>query len=272
MRRLIVSLSVVVVLLVGVIASFGRGATAQEATPDATAMMAMAMHPVVGGWRLTNDAGEGNTFPSLAIFHADGTYTEVLPDGSVLTGVWQSTGERTADLTLFSNYIVDDKLVQGEGRFSLEVDETGNALSQAGVFVGRFEDGSIEFAADVQSPGVRLEVAPLVPLETLVGTPMAGTPTAGAEETVAVSLTEFAIDMPTDLAAGPITFQVTNDGTTDHNFEVEGQGIEEELPQNLAPGQSGTLSLDLAPGTYEVYCPVGNHADEGMRLELTVTE
>ena len=28
----------------------------------------------------------------------------------------------------------------------------------------------------------------------------------------------------------------------------------------------------LAPGTYEVYCPVGNHEDEGMRLELTVTE
>ncbi len=91
-------------------------------------------------------------------------------------------------------------------------------------------------------------------------------------ETVAVSLMEFAIDMPSELPAGPTTFEITNDGTIEHNFEVEGQGIEEELPENLAPGATGTLTVDLAPGTYEVYCPVGNHEDEGMRLELTVTE
>jgi uncharacterized cupredoxin-like copper-binding protein len=94
---------------------------------------------------------------------------------------------------------------------------------------------------------------------------------SGMGETVAVSLMEFAIDMPTELPAGQTTFEVTNDGTIEHNFEVEGQGIEEELPENLAPGASGTLTVDLAPGTYEVYCPVGNHADEGMRVELTVT-
>jgi hypothetical protein len=177
MHRFTVCLAVVVVLLVGIFATMGRSTTAQEATPDTAAMMAMATHPVVGGWQFTNDAGEGNTFPSLGIFHADGTYTEVLPDQSVLTGVWQPTGERTAALTLFSNYLIDDKLAHGEGRFTLEVDETGNAMSQAGVFVGRFEDGSIEFAAEVQSPGTRLEVAPMVSLEELVGTPVAGTPT-----------------------------------------------------------------------------------------------
>ena len=63
------------------------------------------------------------------------------------------------------------------------------------------------------------------------------TPVAGAMgENVAVSLTEFAIDMPTELPAGPTTFEITNDGTIEHNFEVEGQGIEEELPENLTPG------------------------------------
>ena len=99
------------------------------------------------------------------------------------------------------------------------------------------------------------------------------TPVASAGgETVAVSLTEFMIDMPTELPAGPTTFEITNNGTIEHNFELEGQGIEEELPENLTPGASGMLELDLAPGTYEVYCPVGNHAGEGMRLELTVTD
>ena len=95
---------------------------------------------------------------------------------------------------------------------------------------------------------------------------------AASGDTVAVSLSEFVIDMPSELPAGPTTFEVTNDGTFPHSFEIEGQGIEEELEANLEPGQSGTLEVDLEPGTYEVYCPVGNHADQGMTLELTVTE
>ena len=98
-------------------------------------------------------------------------------------------------------------------------------------------------------------------------------PAAAAEgETVDVSLFEWGIDMPTTLSAGTITFNVTNDGTLPHNLEIEGQGIEEELEENLQPGESGTLTLELEPGTYEAYCPVGegSHREQGMELELTV--
>jgi uncharacterized cupredoxin-like copper-binding protein len=109
------------------------------------------------------------------------------------------------------------------------------------------------------------------PLLMPVAMEMGGTPAATAGE-VAVSLSEYTIEMPTELPAGLTTFTITNAGTMEHNFEVEGQGIEEELEANLAPGESGTLTLDLAPGTYEIYCPVADHADEGMRLELTVSE
>ena len=91
-----------------------------------------------------------------------------------------------------------------------------------------------------------------------------------AGEQVPVSLTNFAIAMPESLTAGPVTFAVTNDGQTTHSFEVEGAGLEEELETTLEPGQSAMLSVTLEPGTYEVYCPVGNHADRGMRLEVTV--
>jgi len=89
---------------------------------------------------------------------------------------------------------------------------------------------------------------------------------------VEVSLTEFAIDMPTTLPAGPTTFVVTNDGTMDHNFEIESEdlGIEEELETDLAPGETGTLEIELEPGTYEIYCPIGNHREQGMELVLTV--
>jgi hypothetical protein len=32
-----------------------------------------------------------------------------------------------------------------------------------------------------------------------------------------------------------------------------------------------TPAVNHEPGTYTVYCPVGNHADEGMEVELEVT-
>jgi glucose/arabinose dehydrogenase len=95
---------------------------------------------------------------------------------------------------------------------------------------------------------------------------------AAAGDAVQVTLTEFAIEMPTELSAGSTTFEVTNAGTIEHNFEIEGQGIEQEFEQNLQPGETKTMTVDLPPGTYEVYCPVGNHAEQGMETELTVTE
>jgi uncharacterized cupredoxin-like copper-binding protein len=78
--------------------------------------------------------------------------------------------------------------------------------------------------------------------------------------------------MPTTIPAGPTTFNITNNGTVAHNFEIEGNGIEESLAANLAPGESGVLELVLDPGTYVVYCPVGegSHRQQGMELELTV--
>ena len=93
----------------------------------------------------------------------------------------------------------------------------------------------------------------------------------GGGETVRISEVDFALEPDqVDVASGPVTFEVSNDGDTLHNLEIEGQGVEEELPQDLQPGQSGTLEVDLQPGTYEMYCPVGNHADMGMVGELTV--
>lgn len=92
------------------------------------------------------------------------------------------------------------------------------------------------------------------------------------ENVVEVGLTEFEINMPTSLPAGPTTFEVTNNGTVEHNFEIEGQDLEQEFESNLSPGSTESMQVDLQPGTYEVYCPVGNHADIGMMMELTVTE
>src|SRR5215218_1799799 len=72
MRRFAVLVSVVVIVLLSSAVVLSRPpAAAQEATPSGTA--AMASHPVVGGWRITVELGEGMTSPDLQIFHADGT-------------------------------------------------------------------------------------------------------------------------------------------------------------------------------------------------------
>jgi uncharacterized cupredoxin-like copper-binding protein len=97
-------------------------------------------------------------------------------------------------------------------------------------------------------------------------------PAPAQATTTEVDLTEYEIAMPTSLSAGSQTFRVTNNGTIEHNFEIEGQGIEEEFETNLGPGETQTMQLDLEPGTYQVYCPVDNHREQGMEMQLTVTE
>jgi uncharacterized cupredoxin-like copper-binding protein len=63
---------------------------------------------------------------------------------------------------------------------------------------------------------------------------------------------------------------VTNTGKETHGFEIEGNGIEKALKPRLKKGESGSLQVDLKPGTYEVYCPVLGHKRRGMSLNLTV--
>jgi hypothetical protein len=98
-------------------------------------------------------------------------------------------------------------------------------------------------------------------------------PLALAQEgnTVDVTLIDGQINMVDSLPTGPTTFNITNEGTKEHSFEIEGNGIEEALEPTLQPGESGTLEVDLQPGTYEVYCPVGDHREMGMTMQLTVT-
>ncbi|HWX27827.1 MAG TPA: cupredoxin domain-containing protein [Steroidobacteraceae bacterium] len=103
----------------------------------------------------------------------------------------------------------------------------------------------------------------------------AGTKTAAAapdsaKGLVEVKLTEYKIEMPASVSAGATTFTVTNTGKETHGFEVEGNGIEKALKPRLKKGESGSLQVDLKPGTYKVYCPVLGHKGRGMSLDLTV--
>ena len=108
---------------------------------------------------------------------------------------------------------------------------------------------------------------------TEAATETAAPPPGGKTRTISVSETDFAL-APKDLtvkAGTTVTFEVRNDGGTDHNLEVEGPEGESELEEDLAPGDSGQLQVTFSkPGTYEWYCPVGDHQEMGMEGTITV--
>jgi iron uptake system component EfeO len=75
----------------------------------------------------------------------------------------------------------------------------------------------------------------------------------------------------TDLKAGPSTFRVTNKGSKVTEFYVyaEGDRIMGEV-ENIGPGLSRNLVVDLPKGTYEGACKPGMVGD-GIREKISVT-
>ncbi len=78
----------------------------------------------------------------------------------------------------------------------------------------------------------------------------------------------FALDQ-TQVSAGPVTFVITNDSPAAHDFAIEGRGAKGKTAM-IQPGQSATLTLDLAPGTYTYVCTIPGHEMLGMKGVLTV--
>src|SRR5438105_2431766 len=87
---------------------------------------------------------------------------------------------------------------------------------------------------------------------------------------VSVTMTEYHFEMPATAKAGKTTFVIKNAGRKEHTFEIKGQGIDQKLSPNPKPGQSGTLVVDLKPGTYTINCPLPFHTMRGMKSTLTV--
>jgi plastocyanin len=69
--------------------------------------------------------------------------------------------------------------------------------------------------------------------------------------------------------AGTVTVEFANDSQLPHAVEIEGNGVEEKT--EVVTGQDAPpLTVDLKPGEYEFYCPVGDHRAAGMEGKLTV--
>jgi uncharacterized cupredoxin-like copper-binding protein len=97
------------------------------------------------------------------------------------------------------------------------------------------------------------------------------TTSAAAGKPVTVSLVDFALK-PAAVqldAPGAYTFKATNDGQAQHALEIDGNGVEEET-DTLGPGESGEVTVELAAGEYELYCPIDGHRANGMEGTLVV--
>lgn len=81
------------------------------------------------------------------------------------------------------------------------------------------------------------------------------------------SFTPSTISVP----AGEVTFQVTNAGTEEHEFEIfKGDTVVDEI-EGLVPGLTKDLTVTLAAGDYQFKCLLNGHDQLGMTGTLTVT-
>lgn len=74
----------------------------------------------------------------------------------------------------------------------------------------------------------------------------------------------------TSLPPGTYTFQISNEGKFAHNLTVSGPAVSAAAAPDIAPGQSGQLTVTLMKGSYELWCSIDGHKDLGMDIHLAV--
>ena len=88
-----------------------------------------------------------------------------------------------------------------------------------------------------------------------------GASSGGASSTIAMRDDEF---VPSEATVAVGDIELINEGESPHNFTVDGEGIDVDVD----PGATVTQSIDLAAGTYTIFCEF--HRSEGMQGSLTV--
>jgi hypothetical protein len=132
------------------------------------------------------------------------------------------------------------------------------------------------------------------PASTSADSAPADTASAGGSGPVAIELDEWTLTSG-PVAAGPVDFAITNVGEFPHEFVVikgdsyatlpqtpAGAVDEAQLPadavigeaEDIAPGASASLSVELEPGNYVFICNIAvgpnSHAKQGQVLDVTV--
>ena len=95
-------------------------------------------------------------------------------------------------------------------------------------------------------------------------------PEVAVDTVVNVSAFEFGYTLSaTEVEAGGIQFVLVNDGAMSHDLVLEdGPGGATSV---IGAGETDDFTVTLEPGTYTLYCSVGNHRAQGMEVQITVS-
>ena len=99
-----------------------------------------------------------------------------------------------------------------------------------------------------------------------------GTVTAPAGGSVRLTAKDYSFDPSTIVvrSAGTLRLTLDNRGSLAHNIKVEKDGRVLGGTPAFPAGESKSATVQLASGTYEFLCTVGDHADLGMKGTLKV--
>jgi len=103
------------------------------------------------------------------------------------------------------------------------------------------------------------------PSETGSSSPSNGTEVTAVEKEFSITLT------PDTFSPGTYTFKAENQGSFPHNLTINGPGVDTEATPTMDPGDSAELTVTLQKGSYEVWCSVDSHKEEGMDLTIDVS-
>jgi len=101
--------------------------------------------------------------------------------------------------------------------------------------------------------------------ETTSSSDSRGTPVTAVEKEFSITLS------PSTFSPGTYTFNVENQGSFSHNLTIEGPGVDSQASPTLERGKSGELTVTLQKGSYELWCSVDSHKDQGMDITIDVS-
>lgn len=87
---------------------------------------------------------------------------------------------------------------------------------------------------------------------------------------VVVRMVDFRLEQPAMFAPGRYTFRAVNAGQAPHALQINGLGVANVRTPVVQPGRSADLTVTLVRGNYDFWCPIGNHRQQGMQLNVRV--
>lgn len=95
---------------------------------------------------------------------------------------------------------------------------------------------------------------------------------AASGSAVGVSEREWSVTLSRlKVQHGTITFSIHNFGQDDHNIKIRKHGWQYGFSGRIRSGDTATITVNLKPGVYSLFCGIPGHRALGMNAKLTVT-